>query len=374
DLGASLVARPPVIILDEPTTGLDPRSRVEMWGFIESLVADGTTILLTTQYLDEADRLAHQIVVIDYGKVIAEGTSDELKDQLGGDVVEVRVATSSDLDKALAAIAGLGDGKPQVDAEQRRMTVPAKSGAATLMAAARRLDESEVTLEDLGLRRPSLDDVFMALTGHGAGAIQTPGSTYVDFLMAGIFVQTTLFGGAQTAVGLAEDLRGGIVDRFRSLPMARSAVLAGRTFADLARNVFVLLLMVIVATGVGFRFHNGAVPSFVAMIVVLAFGYAFSWVFAYIGMVVKEPETAQVAGFIPLFPLVFASSAFVPVASMPGWLQGFARVQPVSVTVNAVRALTQGGPIYHWLWQMIVWTGLILVVFVPLAVARYRRI
>ena len=99
-----------------------------------------------------------------------------------------------------------------------------------------------------------------------------------------------------------------------------------------------------------------------------------SWVFAYVGMVVKEPETAQVAGFIPLFPLVFASSAFVPVASMPGWLQGFARVQPVSVTVNSVRALTQGGPIYHWLWQMIVWTGLILVVFIPLAVARYRRI
>jgi ABC-2 type transport system permease protein/oleandomycin transport system permease protein len=192
--------------------------------------------------------------------------------------------------------------------------------------------------------------------------------------MAGIFVQTTLFGGAQTAVGLAEDLRGGIVDRFRSLPMARSAVLAGRTFADLTRNVFVLLLMVIVATGVGFRFHNSPLPDFVAMLVVLAFGYAFSWVFAYVGMVVKEPETAQVAGFIPLFPLVFASSAFVPVATMPGWLQGFARVQPVSVTVNAVRALTEGGPIYHWLWQMVVWTGLILVVFVPLAVARYRRI
>jgi ABC-2 type transport system permease protein/oleandomycin transport system permease protein len=192
--------------------------------------------------------------------------------------------------------------------------------------------------------------------------------------MAGIFVQTTLFGGAQTAVGLAEDLRGGIVDRFRSLPMARSAVLAGRTVADLTRNVFVLALMVTVATGVGFRFHNGAVPSFVAMLVVLAFGYAFSWVFAYVGLVVKDPETAQVAGFIPLFPLVFASSAFVPVATLPGWLQGFARVQPVSVTVNAVRALTQGGPIYHWLWQMIVWTGVILAVFIPLAVARYRRI
>jgi ABC-2 type transport system ATP-binding protein len=169
DLGASLVANPPVLILDEPTTGLDPRSRVEMWGFIESLVADGATILLTTQYLDEADRLAHQIVVIDYGKVIAEGTADELKDQLGGDVVEVRVASSDDLDKAQAAIAGLGDGKPQVDVEQRRMTLPAKGGATTLMAAARRLDESDITLEDLSLRRPSLDDVFMALTGHSAG-------------------------------------------------------------------------------------------------------------------------------------------------------------------------------------------------------------
>jgi ABC-2 type transport system ATP-binding protein len=170
DLGASLVANPPVIILDEPTTGLDPRSRVEMWEFIEQLVADGTTILLTTQYLDEADRLAHQIVVIDYGKVIAEGTADELKDQLGGDVVELRVASSDELDKALAALAGLGDGKPLVDAEQRRMTLPATGGAATLMAAARRLDEGDVTLEDLSLRRPSLDDVFMALTGHGAGA------------------------------------------------------------------------------------------------------------------------------------------------------------------------------------------------------------
>jgi daunorubicin resistance ABC transporter ATP-binding subunit len=169
DLAASLVARPPVLILDEPTTGLDPRSRLEMWEFIENLVADGTTILLTTQYLDEADRLAHQIAVIDYGRVIAEGTSDELKDQLGGDVVEIRVSRSSDLEKVQAAVVELGDGKPQVDTEQGRLTLPAKDGAATLMAAARHLDDIDVDLEDLSLHRPSLDDVFMALTGHGAG-------------------------------------------------------------------------------------------------------------------------------------------------------------------------------------------------------------
>ena len=168
DLGASLVARPPVLILDEPTTGLDPRTRVEMWDFIEQLVAEGTTILLTTQYLEEADRLAHHIVVIDLGRVISEGTSDELKDQLGGDVLEVRVASPGDVESAAAAVSGLEEGEPQVDVEGR-VTLPAKGGASTLVAAARRLDESNIVLEDLSLRRPSLDDVFMALTGHGAG-------------------------------------------------------------------------------------------------------------------------------------------------------------------------------------------------------------
>jgi ABC-2 type transport system permease protein/oleandomycin transport system permease protein len=205
------------------------------------------------------------------------------------------------------------------------------------------------------------------------GAIPIRGMAYVDYLMAGIFVQTTLFGGASTSVGLAEDLKSGIVDRFRSLPMARSAVLAGRTFADLARNVFVLLLMVAVGMLVGFRFHGGFIAGVAGLLLVLAFGYAFCWIFAAVGLAVKDPETAQVAGFIPLFPLVFASSAFVPVNSMPGWLQGFAHVQPVSVTINAVRALTEGGPVVHWLWQSVAWTVAILAVFVPLAVRQYRK-
>jgi ABC-2 type transport system permease protein len=204
------------------------------------------------------------------------------------------------------------------------------------------------------------------------GAIQVPGMTYVDYLIPGIMVQTALFGGASTAVGLAEDLTKGIVDRFRSLPMARSAVLAGRTFADMVRNIGVVLLMVVVGTLVGFRFHNGVIPAFAALALAVLFGYAFSWVFATIGLLVKDPETAQVAGFIPLFPLVFASSAFVPVQTMPSWLQGFATHQPVSVTVDSIRALTQGGDIAWPVTQALLWIALILVMFVPLAVHLYR--
>ena len=168
DVGASLVGHPPVLILDEPTTGLDPRSRLDLWQFIEGLVDEGTTILLTTQYLEEADRLAHQIVVLDAGKVIADGTSDQLKDQLGGDMVAARVTDPAQFDAAVAIMAGLVDAAPQTDAHQRRISIPTRAGAKTLMAAARLLDDAGVALDDLALHRPSLDDVFLALTGHAA--------------------------------------------------------------------------------------------------------------------------------------------------------------------------------------------------------------
>jgi ABC-2 type transport system permease protein len=207
-----------------------------------------------------------------------------------------------------------------------------------------------------------------------AGAIRVPHGAYVDYLMPGIFVQTSLFGGSSTAVGLATDLQGGIIDRFRSLPMARSAVLAGRTIADLIRNVFVVALMVIVGVLVGFRFHGSIGTDLGGLGLVLLFGYAFSWVYATVGLLVKDPETAQVAAFLPLFPLVFASSAFVPVSSMPGWLQAFANVQPVSVTVDAVRGLLAGGSVEHWLWQSLAWAAGILVVFSVLAVRQYRKV
>ena len=169
DVGASLAARPPVLLLDEPTTGLDPRSRIDLWQFIEGLVTDGTTVLLTTQYLDEADRLAQKIVVMDVGKIIAEGTSDELKDRLGGDRLEVKVAKGPRFDDAVQIMSGLDEGSPaQIDLSQRRISVPTREGALTLMVAVRRLDEAGITLDDISLHRPSLDDVFLAVTGHAA--------------------------------------------------------------------------------------------------------------------------------------------------------------------------------------------------------------
>jgi ABC-2 type transport system permease protein/oleandomycin transport system permease protein len=205
------------------------------------------------------------------------------------------------------------------------------------------------------------------------GAIQTPGIPYVDFLMPGIFVQTVVFGSLTTGVGLAEDLQKGLVERFRSLPMARSAVLLGRTLADLVRNVFVVALMCVVGLLVGWNPTGSLVQIVAGLGLVLGFAYSLSWVFAIVGLSVRDSETAQAASFPILAPLVFASSAFVPVASMPGWLQTFARHQPVSVVVNAVRALTLGLPAASHVLSAVAWIVGIVAVFAPLAVARYRR-
>lgn len=175
------------------------------------------------------------------------------------------------------------------------------------------------------------------------GAIKVPGTSYVDYLMPGIFVQTVVFGAMAAAIGLATDLKSGLLERFRSLPMARSAVLAGRTLADLVRNVFVAVLMSAVGFAVGFRVHTNVLAFIAGLALVLLFGYVLSWIFATLGLAVGDPETAQAASFPLMAPLVFASSAFVPVESMPGWLQVFAEHQPVSVTASAVRALVLGG-------------------------------
>jgi ABC transporter DrrB family efflux protein len=205
------------------------------------------------------------------------------------------------------------------------------------------------------------------------GAIDTGDIPYVDYLMPGIFVQTVVFGAIAAAIGLATDVKSGLMERFHALPMARSAVLTGRTIADLSRNVLVVVLMMVVGFLVGWRIHTNVLALIGAAMLVLLFGYAMSWIFATLGLAVRDPESAQAAAFPVLAPLVFASSAFVRPETMPGWLQVFAENQPVSATASAVRALTIGGPTADYVWQAIAWCVGILLVFAPIAVRLYRR-
>jgi ABC-2 type transport system ATP-binding protein len=456
DLASSLLTRPHVLFLDEPTTGLDPRSRNEIWEIVRGLRRDGTTILLTTQYLEEADQLADKIAVIDHGRVIAEGTGDQLKDRVGGQILEVELTDIGQRGDAQTALLRVGCGPPEQDGRPNRLTLPApREGLVLVEEAAAQLRLAGIGVSDMGLRRPTLDDVFLQLTGappsennkpssaaadpdgtvaHRYRRLRPPhapslrdvevgvtdtavvtlrnlrhfwrqpdllvfstiqpimfvilfvyvfggavgqalpqGVTYVDYLLPGIFVQSVTFRASNTAVGLSEDLRRGVIDRFRSMPMARSAVLLGRTAADLVRNVLIIVLMVVVGYLVGFRFQAGVVPAIACVALVAALGFALSWIFAFVSLVVRGAETAQTAGFVLLFPLVFASSVFVPIATLPSWLQPIAKASPVTLTANAARTLALTGGVPSSLGGSLAWIAGILAVFVPLSVWRYRR-
>ena len=205
------------------------------------------------------------------------------------------------------------------------------------------------------------------------GAIDTGSLDYVDFLMPGIIVQSMVFGGFVTALGLADDLKKGLIDRFRSLPMWQPAVVSGRILADVGTNVIQLVVMFGVGIAVGFRFST-SVPEVVAGIVLLlALGYAFSWVFAFIGLSASSPEASNAFGFTILFPVTFVSSAFVPVDTMPGWLQPIAEHNPFTTMVDAARALFVGTPAGNDVWLAVVWAIVITGVFSALSVWRYRR-
>jgi ABC transporter DrrB family efflux protein len=456
DLASSLLTRPRVLFLDEPTTGLDPRSRNEIWEIVRDLRREGTTILLTTQYLEEADQLTDEIAVIDHGRVIAEGTGNELKDRVGGQILEVELTDVRQRDLAEAALTRVGCGTPEEDGRPNRLTLPAPRESLVLVEeAAAELRRAGIGVSDLGLRRPTLDDVFLQLTGQPPGengqpqlavagpdskAAERPrrlprrhtptlrsvetnvndtavvtgrnlrhfwrqpdllifstiqpimfvflfvyvfggaiglalptGVSYVDYVLPGIFVQSVTFRASQTAVGLSEDLRRGVIDRFRSMPMARWAVLLGRTSADLVRNVLIIALMIVVGYAIGFRFQGGFLPALACVALVAIYGFAFSWIFAFVSLVVRGAESAQTAGFVVLFPLVFASSVFVPVSTMPSWLQPIAKVSPVTLTADAARTFALTGGVPASLWWSLAWIVGILAVFVPLSIWRYRR-
>jgi ABC transporter DrrB family efflux protein len=471
DLASTLLTRPRMLFLDEPTTGLDPRSRNEIWSVVRELVRDGTTLLLTTQYLEEADQLAEQIAVIDHGRVIAQGTGSELKDRIGGQFLEVELVSPAERDQARAALAGIGCGQPEPGERVAQLTLPApRDGLEMIEEAASALRRADIAVSDLGLRRPTLDDVFLQLTGappseNGAGTevatgdgrgnptslgvpaapapaaprpavrrrlrwrrlsprelreditdarvvsvrnlrhfVRQPdllifstiqpimfvllftyvfggaishslpaGVSYIDYLLPGILVQSVTFRASQTAVGLSDDLKLGVIDRFRSMPMARSAVLVGRTTADIVRNVLIIVLMIIVGYIIGFRFQAGFAQALGCVVLVSAFGLALSWIFAFVALTVRSAEAAQTAGFVVLFPIVFASSVFVPVSTLPHWLQVIAKVSPVTLTANAARSLSLVPGTPSSLGGAIAWIAGLLAVFIPLSVWRYRR-
>ncbi len=448
DLASSLLTRPRILFLDEPTTGLDPRSRNEIWGIVRELVREGATVLLTTQYLEEADQLADRIAVIDRGRVIAQGTGNELKDRVGGQILEVELSTAAQRDEAQSVLAGVGCGDPEPGEHLDRLTLPAprdapvpsedgagppvpsEDGAGPPVPSEDGAGPPAPVSADgaraapgphraagyrarrfLALRRPSLLGIRSAVTDAGVvtarnlrhfirqpqllifstiqpvmfvllfvyvfgGAVRgsLPGGVkYIDFLLPGIFVQSVAFRATQTAVGLSEDLERGVVDRFRSMPMARSAVLLGRTVADLVRNILIIGLMIVVGYVIGFRFHAGLPGALASVAVVSAFGFALSWIFAFVALVVGGAEAAQSAGFVVIFPLVFASSVFVPVSSMPDWLQAVAKVSPVTLTANTARSYALVGGMPSSLGATAAWILGLLVLFIPLCVWRYRR-
>ncbi|HET7235516.1 MAG TPA: ABC transporter permease [Actinomycetota bacterium] len=229
--------------------------------------------------------------------------------------------------------------------------------------------------------------LFVYVFGGAFEMLLPPTVSYVDFLMAGIFIQTAIFAALQTGVGLADDLQKGLIDRFKSLPMARSAVLAGRTAADLFVVLFQALLMLGVAYLVGYRLHEGLLESLLAGVVIVGVGYSFTWVAAFAGLSLKTIEAVQAATFTIVFPFVFVSSAFVPVETFPSWLQGFAEANPVTIWVDTVRVLTLGelytqssSPLFGdvpslgtLLVQSAAWIVGLMAVFATLGVRVYRR-
>jgi ABC transporter DrrB family efflux protein len=255
------------------------------------------------------------------------------------------------------------------------MTAFAMSASDTLVLARRNL-----------LRIPRQPDLLIAYTVQPVmfvllfvyvfgGAIQTPGFDYVDFLMPGIIAQSIAFGGFTTALGLSEDVKKGLIDRFRSLPMSRGAVLIARTFSDILLNCLSLFVLLAVGFIAGFGFSDTDAGQVVlGLVLLLLFGYAFSWIFALVGLFSSSPETANAIGFTAIFPLTFASSMFVPAESMPDGLQQFAEANPFTTVTDALRSLWLGTPAHTDVWMAFVWCFVLIAVFAPLAVRRYRQV
>ena len=433
DLAGALVTRPKVLFLDEPTTGLDPRSRLGMWDIITTLVGQGTTVLLTTRYLEEADQLADSISVIDDGRVIAQGTSDELKASIGGQRVGCAGGTPGDPRRTRRPQHSLVRCRNSTPDPRRCLPAPYRSlrdcgdcgcgthaeeacreeGEEPIMTTADRTTPARAAVSAPGtvlahwfsdgwittrrnlIKIKRVPDILVFTTLQPimfvllftyvyAGVINIPGSSYREFITAGIFAQTIVFGSTYSGSAMTQDLKDGIIDRFRTLPMSPSAVLIGRTNGNLFINAVSLVVMMITGFIVGWRIRSSFPEALGAIALLLLFAYAFSWVMAFIGMSVRSPEVINNVSFLILFPLTFISNAFVPSDTLPTPLRVFAEFNPVSALVSAVRNLFGNSPpnspvADNWAQQnpeITVMIGIIvlLVMFVPLAIRKFARV
>ena len=460
DLAASLIATPPVLFLDEPTTGLDPRSRVELWGVLRDLVRDGTTLFLTTQYLDEADQLADNIVVVDHGRIIAQGTPLELKDQSGAASLVVTVSRPGrgrrgGRDRALRGRRdprrprrpahhrpGRGGGcahphrgparrrrhrprrhRPATAQPRRRLPQPHRSqGRGRAGVVPRRADHGggpmtsttathfQATHPDergatgtrqIGAlirrnlthikRQPEmLTDVtiqpvmFVLLFAFVfGGSINIPGVDYKEWLLPGIMAQTMAFSSFVVAIGLNNDLGKGIVDRFRSLPIGRGAVVVARSVSSLIHSSLGIVVMSVTGLFIGWGINNGLAQGLLGYGLLVLFGFMMIWIGILVGSSLRSVEAVQGVMFVTIFPITFLSNAFARPEGMPPVLRWLAEWNPISALVQALRELwgNEGFPLppdaalplQYPVTATLIWTIGLSAILAPLAIRAYVR-
>ena len=428
DLAASLIVAPAVLFVDEPTTGLDPAGRLEVWSAVRQLVDGGTTVLLTTQYLEEADQLANRISMLKAGKVVAEGTPDDLKTQLGSDWLDLVLADPADVPRVLrvgGTLGGRGDpGQRRTDQRAGEGPYAGARGDGQLVARGKdRTGGHYPAQTDIGRGLPAPDRgggggmtalgwaladswtiarrtlvhwrmqpgivifnwffpvlmllMFGALLG---GAMDFPdGESYYELLVPGIFALAMLFGLEGTMTAVTTDAAKGVTDRFRSLPMSSAAVVIGRCIADMLDSAVTLLVLVATGLALGWRWHEGVPSALAAFGLLLLLRFALLWVGIFIGLTVKNAQSVTMVQVL-VWPIGFLSSAFVATSTMPSWLGTIAQWNPLSATATASRALF-GNPDPSATWigahaeiAAVIAPLLLIAVFLPLSAHRFRTL